>query len=97
MSHRGAHEDGTAPDFVAARAAFAAAWSRLLPKITEADLAENRRERAMTALKCRMRDVGCRLPTQEPGGRSRCFCGAEIGIADVEAHVLAAHMERVGC
>ena len=92
LSHRGAHEDGTAPDFFTARAAFGRAWSRLLPKITEADLVENRRERAMTAWKYRMRDVGCRLPTQEPSGRARCFCGAEIGIAGTSEHVYAAHM-----
>jgi hypothetical protein len=26
-------------------------------------------------------------------GRSRCFCGAEIGIADTNEHIYAAHME----
>jgi hypothetical protein len=26
-------------------------------------------------------------------GRATCFCGAEIGIADVESHVYAVHME----
>src|SRR5689334_15161882 len=40
VSHRGEREDGTAPDSLTARADFAAAWSRLLPKITEADLFE---------------------------------------------------------
>ena len=93
LSHRGEREDGTAPDFFTARAAFAAAWPRLLPKITEADLAENRRERAMTAWKYRMRESCCRLPTQEPGGPSRCFCGAEIDIDGVGAHVIIAHMD----
>jgi hypothetical protein len=35
-------------------------------------------------------DVGCKLPTQTTDGRARCFCGAEIGIAD-DAHIYAAH------
>jgi hypothetical protein len=36
----GAREDGTSPNFLKARADFEAAWLRLLPKITEADLVE---------------------------------------------------------
>jgi len=40
-----------------------------------------------------MWDAGCRLPTQTADGRSRCFCGAEIGIADMGQHIYAAHME----
>jgi len=36
-----------------------------------------------------MREAGCKLPTQMPDGRSRCFCGAEIDIAGTEQHVLA--------
>jgi hypothetical protein len=39
-------------------------------------------------------EVGLKLPTRVAAGRSRCFCGAEIGIADVEQHVLAAHMAQ---
>jgi hypothetical protein len=35
-----------------------------------------------------------KLPTRVAAGRSRCFCGAEIGIADVEHNVLAAHMAQ---
>jgi hypothetical protein len=42
-----------------------------------------------------MWDTGLKLPTR-PDGRSQSFCGAPIGIADVERHVLAAHMEQVG-
>jgi hypothetical protein len=30
--------------------------------------------------------AGFKLPTQLAGGRSTCFYGAEIGIADVEGH-----------
>jgi hypothetical protein len=40
-----------------------------------------------------MWDAGCRMPTQLPEGRSRCFCGAEIDAAGASAHVYAAHME----
>jgi hypothetical protein len=40
-----------------------------------------------------MWDAGCKVPTQLAEGRSRCFCGAEISIADSEGHVHAAHME----
>jgi hypothetical protein len=40
-----------------------------------------------------MWNAGCLLPTQVADGRSVCFCGAVIGIADMEQHVYAAHME----
>jgi hypothetical protein len=92
LAHRGEREDGTAPDFFRARVDFGAAWSRLLPKITDADLAEYRRERAHAAWKYRMWETGCKLPTQVASGRSRCFCGAEIDIAGTEGHVYAAHI-----
>src|ERR1700756_4292956 len=81
LSHRGERESGTAPDFLTARACFDAAWKWLLPKITEEDLAEYRRERAWMAWKQRMWSCGCRMPTQEPDGRSVCFCGAAIDTA----------------
>ena len=41
--------------------------------------------------------AGLKLPTQAADGRSRRFCGAAIGVAFVEAHVLAGHMEQVSC
>ena len=44
-----------------------------------------------------MWESGCRMTTQVADGRSSCFCGAAIGIADVESRVLAEHMEHVGC
>jgi hypothetical protein len=69
ISHRGLREDGTAPDLFKARAAFEAAWHRLLPKVTEADLAEYRRQRAWTAWKYAMCDAGCRMPTLMANGR----------------------------
>jgi hypothetical protein len=41
-----------------------------------------------------MWDAGCKLPTQLPGGQSRCFCGAPIDIPGAERHVYSAHIER---
>ena len=94
-SHRGLRASGTAKSFDAARATFDASWQWLLPKLTEADFDEWRRQRAWDAWKQAMWDAGLKLPTQVAEGRSTCFCGAEIGIGDVERHVLAAHMEQV--
>jgi hypothetical protein len=31
------------------------------------------------------------MPTQNPDGRSRCFCGETIAIGDTMRHVYAAH------
>jgi len=95
-SYRGVRASGTARSFDAARAAFEAAWQWLLPKITEADFTEHRQHRAFDAWKRAMWDRGCKLPTQVEDGRSTCFCGATIGISDVEQHVLTAHMDQVG-
>jgi hypothetical protein len=92
VSHRGLREDGIAPAFSTARSDFESAWSRLLPKITDADLSEYRRECAWIAWKYGMWDCGCKLPTQEPSGLSRCFCGTEIGIVRTRLHVYAVHM-----
>jgi hypothetical protein len=83
----------TAADFDEARAAFEGAWATFLAKRTEADFLEYRRHRASDAWKRTMWDAGCKLPTQVADGRSRCFCGAEIGIADMDQHICAAHME----
>jgi len=92
-SERVQAERGIAPDFSQARVAFQAAWLRLLPKLTESDFQEYRRERAFRDWKYAMWDAGCRLPTQLPSGRSRCFCGAEIEIRCAVKHIYAAHME----
>jgi len=92
-SERGQLERGIAADFITARAAFEAAWQNLLPTLTESDFQEYRLERALRASKYAMWDAGCRLPTQLPDGRSRCFCGAEISIRGAVQHVYAAHME----
>jgi hypothetical protein len=93
-SHRGVRADGTAKSFDEARADFAAAWQRLLPKVTEADFDEHRRYLAFDAWKRTMWDAGCKLPTQVAEDRSRCFCGAEIGSGDVEHHIAARHMPK---
>jgi hypothetical protein len=83
---------GTAKSFDSARAAFDVAWQWLLPKFTEADFTEYRRHRAFDAWKRAMWDAGLKLPTQVADGRATCFCGAAVGIADMERHVYEAHM-----
>ena len=93
-SHRGVRASGTAKSFDAARAISETAWHWLLPKLTEADFTEYRRQRVMDAWKHAMWEAGLKLPTQVAAARSRCFCGVEIGIADVEQHVLAAHLAQ---
>jgi hypothetical protein len=84
---------GTAASFEAAREAFAAGWAKVEPKITPEAYAAHRRQRAWTAWKYAMQDAGLPLPTQLTSGRSKCFCGAEIDIAGLDAHVAAAHLE----
>jgi hypothetical protein len=88
------YRDGTARTFKAACAAFRKAWRDLLPKLTEANFDAWRDQRDWTAWKYTMHDCGCRMPTQNPDGRSRCFCGEVIDIAGVDRHIHAAH--RVG-
>ena len=83
---------GAAATFEDGRADFEAAWSTYLPRCTEADFDEYRRQEAWTRWKYRMRDAGCRMPTQVPELRSRCFCGTETGVG-FEEHVYASHME----
>jgi hypothetical protein len=93
VSECGRLERGIAADFFTARAAFETSWRRLLPTLTESDFQEYRRERAFRAWKYAMWDAGCRMPTQLPDGRSRCFCGAEIDVKGAVEHVYAAHLE----
>ena len=83
----------TAKTFEQARAAFDAAWWDFLPRCTEADFAENRRNRAFTAWKYRMHDTGTPMPTQITSGRSKCFCGAPLTNATIDAHIEASHMD----
>src|SRR5215218_4951444 len=75
-SHRRRSRTGYASSFDQARAAFGAAWDDYLPRCTEADIVEHRRQRAWTAWKYAMYDAGLPLPTQSATGRARCFCGA---------------------
>ncbi len=37
--------------------------------------------------------AGCKLPTQVAEGCSVCFCGAAIGIGDVEPHALRVYAQ----
>jgi hypothetical protein len=91
-SHRGRHTEDTAASFDQARAAFEAAWRAYLPKCTEADFEQYRRQRAWTAWKYAMHDAGFKLPTQSADSRSRCFSGAAIDTVGMAQHVNTAHM-----
>ncbi len=82
---------GTAATFEQARTEFEAAWRAYLPLCTAADFKEYRRHQAWTEWKYTMHDAGCLLPTATATGRSRCFCGDEIGAGFTE-HVYARHM-----
>ena len=88
----GQHRSGVAESFEDARTRFEADWNALLPQLSEASFEECRRSNAFHAWKDRMWASGCRMPTQETSGRSRCFCGAEIGVA-CEQHIYACHMD----
>jgi hypothetical protein len=92
-SHDGRRFDGTSATFEIARAEFEAAWHEYLPTCNEADFAEYRQQRAWTAWKYQMRDIGHRLPTQMTSGWSKCFCGAETTNRDLSAHIETAHMD----
>ena|SRR5215472_16495823 len=87
------HAHGLAETFEQARDAFEAAWGVFLARRTEADFAEYRRDRAFRAWKQAMWAKGCTLSTQVAEGRALCFCGAAIGLNDMDIHVYAAHME----
>ena len=42
--------------------------------------------------KYRMQETGCKLPTQMPELRSRCYCGAAIDSATMDGHIFTAHL-----
>jgi hypothetical protein len=84
-------ENGTGATYDEAEERFAKAWARLLPCKTESDFQEWRDQRDWTAWKYAMHDASCLMPTQAINGRSRCFCGADIGLSDTLEHVLATH------
>src|SRR5215471_21410253 len=92
-SHPRECRQGTAASFEAARAAFEAAWRVFLARRTEADFEEYRRDRAFHAWKQAMWAAGLKLPTQASDGRAVCFCGAAIGLNDMDTHVYSAQME----
>src|SRR5215831_3635285 len=81
-SHLAERASGIAGSFDQARRAFGAAWRVFLAKRTEADFEEYRRDRAFHAWKQAMWAAGLKLTTQATDGRSVCFCGVAIGIAD---------------
>jgi len=83
---------GNCDTFEDARSAFQKAWDRLRPQITPEMRAEWLEQQAFTAWKYAMWDAGCKMPTQNTTGQSRCFCGAEITTQYVPDHVRAAHM-----
>jgi hypothetical protein len=74
-----------------AKAQFTVAWLKFAHSRKPEDFAAWRDHRDATAWKYRMRDLGLPLPTQSDTGRARCFCGAEITIASVTAHIQTAH------
>lgn len=89
----GQHQQGTGIDFEAARVGFQEAWDTLQPNIPAGAFEDWRHARAFHAWKQRMWDKGCRLPTQEASGRSRCFCGAAIDLESTDRHIQAAHAD----
>lgn len=91
----GQRKGGTAVDLDDARAGFEAAWRTILPGLTDSDFAEWRYQRDATEWKYAMWDAGMKMPTQLPGGRSRCYCGASIDIAGIDDHVREAHSRKM--
>jgi hypothetical protein len=90
----GEHQTGTSETFDEARASFGAAWAVFLACRTETDFRAWRYQRDATAWKYAMWDAGMKMPTQMASGRSRCFCGADLTIAGVSAHIRSARMEN---
>jgi hypothetical protein len=93
-NHRpGGHVGGLADSFDQAREHFDRAWQAYLPTCTEQDFLAYRRERASTAWKHAMWAAPALLPTQNPAGRSHCFCGAEITVKTMTQHIYECHMD----
>ena len=74
-SHRGRSRSGYASTFDQARAGFEAAWKDYLPRCTEADFVEYRRQRAWTAWKYAMHGRACRCR------RNRLADGLAVSVA----------------
>jgi hypothetical protein len=91
-AQRGVAAAGTAPNFDQARNAFERAWQKILPRCTEDDFTSFRRQRAATAWKYKMWESNSKMPTQSAEGRSTCYCGVPITIANMDSHIYAAHL-----
>jgi hypothetical protein len=90
-SRNGARAEGTAMDFDQARSQFEEAWQGAV-ELHRRGLRRISPCARMDKWKQTMWETVHKLPTQTQQRRTRCFCGAEIDIAGMEAHVSAAHM-----
>lgn len=86
----GTHRSGSAATFDEARVAFESAWRQVEPTLTEDNYESWRLSRDFHAWKYRMWDEGCRMPTQNQSGWSKCFCGESIPVA-CDAHIRSVH------
>ncbi|MET4628454.1 hypothetical protein ABIB83_005487 [Bradyrhizobium sp. I1.8.5] len=86
----GTQRSGSAATFDDARVAFEGAWRQLEPTLTEDNYESWRLSRDFHAWKYRMWDEGCRMPTQNQSGWSKCFCGESIPVA-CDAHIRSVH------
>jgi hypothetical protein len=89
----GQDRHGSAETFQEEKSAFEAAWREVLPGLEKDAFGDYRRDLAFHNWKYAMWNAHCRLPTEMAAGLSNCFCGANIGIDNVRAHVYAAHMD----
>lgn len=74
-----------------AKCAFQKAWDQLRPQITPDMRDQWRRHNEFITWKYAMWKENCQMPSQSITGRSRCFCGDELSMADVPAHIAAKH------
>jgi hypothetical protein len=91
-SRPGEIQSGTSATFEDARAEFASAWDIFLSKPHRGRFSGVALPAGFDRVEIRMWDRGCKLPTQLPAGRSKCFCGADLTISGVTDPVRAAHM-----
>ncbi|MCD9817679.1 hypothetical protein [Bradyrhizobium japonicum] len=86
----GRQRSGSSATFDEARAVFERAWLEVEPTLREDDFEAWRRDRDFHAWKDRMQAAGCRMPTQNANGWSKCFCGEPIPIA-CDDHIRTVH------
>ena len=84
---------GTAATFDLAKVEFEKAWKRLASIKSEDHFQEWRDFRDFTEWKYTMWGSHLPLPTQTTTGVSKCFCGAEISMAQTETHIRAVHAQ----